>query len=107
MAAQFDLYRTPEAVLVFSGEGLGGMSRTFHSLWERHLLPPRWVHAHRPVLLNSWEAAYFDFDEDKLVGIAASAAKASFSSKSSRSSSCDSMESSSSRERAFLARRPR
>ena len=69
-------FQAPEAVLVCSVEGLGGMSRTFHSLWERHLLPSRWVHAHRPVLLNSWEAAYFDFDEDKLVDIAASAAQA-------------------------------
>ncbi len=71
-----EAFQTPEAALVYSGEGLGGMSREFHSLWEEHLLPPRWVHAHRPVLLNSWEAAYFDFDEEKLVSIAESAAKA-------------------------------
>ena len=71
-----EAFQTPEAVLVYSEEGLGGMSRAFHRLWERHLLPPRWVNAHRPVLLNSWEAAYFDFDEEKLVSIAECAAKA-------------------------------
>jgi len=69
-------FQIPEAVLVYSREGLGGMSRAFHGLWQRHLLPPRWVNKPRPVLLNSWEAAYFDFDEDKLVDIARSAAQA-------------------------------
>ena len=69
-------FQTPEAVLVYSRDGLGGMSRAFHLLWEEHLIPPRWAKAHRPVLLNSWEAAYFDFDEEKLVSIAESAARA-------------------------------
>ena len=71
-----EAFQTPEAALVYSDEGLGGMSRQFHALWEKHLLPRRWVNAHRPVLLNSWEAAYFDFDEDKLAAIAESAAQA-------------------------------
>ena len=52
------------------------MSRGFHRLWERHLLPVKWVARPRPVLLNSWEAAYFDFDEDKLLSIAKAAADA-------------------------------
>ena len=69
-------FQTPEAVLVYSRDGLNGMSRGFHALWEKHLLPRKWIHAHRPVLLNSWEAAYFDFDEEKLVDIARSAAEA-------------------------------
>lgn len=69
-------FQTPEAVLVYSTTGLSGMSQTFHQLWERHLLPRRWVNTHRPVLLNSWEAAYFDFDEEKLMAIAQSAAEA-------------------------------
>ena len=68
-----EAFQTPEAVMVFSREGLGGMSRAFHGLWNRHLLPQRWVCRRRPILLNSWEAAYFDFDEDKLVDIAAAA----------------------------------
>lgn len=69
-------FQAPEAALVYSDQGLGGMSRAFHRLWENHLLPRRWVSAHRPVLLNSWEAAYFDFDEEKLVSIAECAARA-------------------------------
>ena len=71
-----DSFQTPEAALVYSAQGLGGMSRAFHTLWEKHLLPRKWLNAHRPVLLNSWEAAYFDFDEEKLVSIAKSAAEA-------------------------------
>lgn len=66
----------PEVALVCSTEGIGGMSRAFHALWNGRLLPRQWVHAQRPVLLNSWEAAYFDFDADKLVSIAAAAAEA-------------------------------
>jgi len=68
--------QTPEAALVYSDAGLGGMSRGFHRLWERHLLPARWMNRPRPVLLNSWEAAYFDFDHDKLLAIAKAAAEA-------------------------------
>ena len=66
-------FQCPEAALVWSDGGLGGMSRAFHRLWSRHLLPQRWVNRRRPVLLNSWEAAYFDFDEEKLLGIAGAA----------------------------------
>ena len=69
-------FTAPEAALVVSTEGLGGMSRGFHMLWEKHLLPKRWMGADRPVLLNRWEAAYFDFDEDKLVSIAKATADA-------------------------------
>ena len=71
-----EAFQTPEAALVISTEGIGGMSRGFHKLWENHLLPRRWMGVDRPVLLNSWEAAYFDFDEDKLVSIAKAAADA-------------------------------
>lgn len=51
---------SPEAVLVFSDRGLGGMSREFHALYRNRLLPPRFSRAERPVLLNSWEAMYCD-----------------------------------------------
>lgn len=58
-------FQTPETVLVCSSTGLGGMSRTFHDLFRGHLI--RGQHKPRPVLLNSWEACYFDFDHDKLL----------------------------------------
>ena len=61
---------TPEAVHVFSSEGLGGMSRTFHRCYDDHLIRGRWQKEKRPLLINSWEAAYFDFDTDKLISFA-------------------------------------
>ena len=69
--ASFD---TPEAVLVYSAEGIGGMSRSFHRLFTAHLIRSPWKDKNRPVLLNSWEAAYYDFDLAKLQAIAAEAA---------------------------------
>ena len=63
-------FSAPEVVLVFSDEGLGGMSRTYHDLFRNHLIRSKYKFQDRPVLLNSWEAAYFDFDTEKLLGIA-------------------------------------
>lgn len=58
---------TPEAVMVYSDEGLNGMSHQFHDVYRRHLINPRYVHASRPVLINSWEGAYFNFDNERLM----------------------------------------
>ncbi len=63
-------FQTPEAVTVFSANGLGGMSRAFHRLYSSHLIHGEWAHKKRPLLINSWEAAFFDFDGQKLVEFA-------------------------------------
>ena len=63
-------FQTPEAVLVYSNEGLGGMTRTFHRLYRNNLIRGKWKTEKRPLLINSWEAAFFDFDTDKLVSFA-------------------------------------
>lgn len=63
-------FYTPEAVLVYSGEGLGGMSRTFHRLYNDNLVRGIWKNAKRPLLINNWEGTFMDFDDDKLVEIA-------------------------------------
>ncbi|MGI6254125.1 MAG: alpha-galactosidase [Acutalibacter sp.] len=65
-----ETFQTPEAVLVYSDTGLGGMSRTFHHFYLDHLCRSPWTKKERPLLINSWEAAYFDFDDDKLVAFA-------------------------------------
>ncbi len=70
-----EIFQSPEMVMVYSADGLGGMSRTFHHLYLRHLIRSVWRDIERPVLINSWEAAYFDFDDDKLVEFAQEAAK--------------------------------
>lgn len=68
----------PEAALVYSDMGLGEMSRRFHRAIRAHLLPPNWVNTarQRPVLINSWEAFYFDFDEKRLLELACAAHRA-------------------------------
>lgn len=70
-----DTFQTPEAVLVFSPEGLGGMSRALHRFYRRHLLPVAWRDRPRPILVNNWEATYFDFTADKLEAIAIAGAE--------------------------------
>ncbi|MBQ4591824.1 MAG: alpha-galactosidase [Clostridia bacterium] len=66
---------TPEAVIVISGEGLGKMSRVYHKLYRRNLCRGEWADKERPILVNNWEATYFNFDDEKLVAIAEDAAK--------------------------------
>ena len=63
-------FQTPEAVLVYTNEGIGEMSRTFHRLYLGNLVRGRYKTEKRPLLINSWEAAYFNFDTDKLVSFA-------------------------------------
>lgn len=63
-------FTSPEALLVYSAAGLNGMSQTFHQLFRHRLARGVWREKDRPVLINNWEATYFDFDEDKLVNIA-------------------------------------
>jgi len=65
-----EAFQTPEAVLVYSDEGLGGMSRTFHHLYARRLARGIWRDKPRPILINNWEATYFNFTEEKLLRIA-------------------------------------
>jgi alpha-galactosidase len=66
-------FQTPEAILVFSSAGLGAMSRTYHRLYRTRLARGPFRDAPRPILINNWEATYFDFNADKLVAIAARA----------------------------------
>ncbi len=68
-----ETFQTPEAILVYSDLGLNGMSQTFHHLFLNHLIPKPWHKELSPVLLNSWEAAYYDFNEDKLFELASKA----------------------------------
>lgn len=66
---------TPEAVLSFSASGLNRLSQNYHELINKHLIKPDWQEKERPVLLNNWEATYFDFNEHKLMRLARQAKK--------------------------------
>ncbi|MGN0395791.1 MAG: alpha-galactosidase [Coprococcus sp.] len=69
-----EIFQSPEAVLVYSADGIGAMTRTFHDLYRTHLIRSRWKDRVRPVLINNWEATYFDFNIDKLIQIVKEAA---------------------------------
>ncbi len=71
-----DEFQTPEAALVYSGKGLGKMTRTYHDLFRNHLIGKRWLTQDRPVLVNNWEATLMNFDTDVLIGFARSAKEA-------------------------------
>lgn len=64
------VFQTPEALITFSHTGLNGLSQTNHALLRERLVRGKWRDRNRPVLINNWEATYFNFDEDKLVQIA-------------------------------------
>ena len=59
-------FETPEAVLVYSSNGLSGMSQQFHRLYRDYLIRPDYVNKKRPIVLNNWESTYFNFNEEVL-----------------------------------------
>ncbi len=68
-----EAFQSPEAVHVYTNEGLGEMSRIYHRLYMHHLVRGKYKYEKRPLLINSWEGCYFDFDTDKLVAFAKNA----------------------------------
>ncbi|MED4224038.1 alpha-galactosidase [Neobacillus cucumis] len=65
-----EIFQTPEALMVYSSEGLGGMSRTFHKIIRSRVCRGVYRDRTRPILINNWEATYFHFTEKKLKEIA-------------------------------------
>jgi alpha-galactosidase len=65
-----ETFTSPEAVAVYSSEGLGGMSRSFHDLYRNHLSRSNHTFETRPVLLNSWEGLGFDYNQSSMVKLA-------------------------------------
>ena len=63
-----EIFESPEAVFVLSEQGFGGMSRQMHRFVREHIIRGEWKKKERPVLLNSWEASYFKFDKNSLLG---------------------------------------
>ncbi len=63
-------FYSPEAVMVYTNEGLGEMSRIFHKLYSNNLIRGEWKKKKRPLLINNWEGTGMDFDTDKLVSFA-------------------------------------
>ena len=68
-----ETFEAPEAVMAFSAGGLEKLSHIFHDIFRNNLIRSPYVRKPRPVLVNNWEATYFDFDQDKLLEIAKTA----------------------------------
>lgn len=64
-----EIFCSPQAVLAYSHNGLGGLSRAFHDFYREHLVAPAFAKAPRPIVVNNWEATYFNFDAQKLKDI--------------------------------------
>ena len=58
----------------YSKEGLGKLSQNLHRCYRKHLCRGKWKETVRPILVNSWEAAYFNFDGEKICQLASEAA---------------------------------
>lgn len=65
-----DVFEAPEAVMTWSCDGFNGMSRNMHAFVRNCIVRGVWKYKARPVLLNSWEASYFDINERKLLNLA-------------------------------------
>ena len=68
---------SPEAIMTYSSAGIGKMTQNMHDFIRAHILPPAALAPH-PVVLNTWEACYFDIDEQRLVQFAKQAAQTGF-----------------------------
>lgn len=71
-----EVFEGPEVVMAFSENGFTGLSHLYHDFYRTNLCKSKFVtEVQRPVLINSWEAAFMDFDDVKLVEIAKAARK--------------------------------
>lgn len=59
-------FQTPEVLMTYSDKGLNKMSQAFHEIIRERIVRSKFKHADRPILVNNWEATYFDFNEEKL-----------------------------------------
>lgn len=68
-------FHTPEVILSYSGKGLEALSHNFHKVIRENVCRGKYKLCERPVLINNWEATYFDFDNEKILNIAKQAAE--------------------------------
>ena len=67
---QGESFETPEVIMAYSAEGFGKLSRIYHDAYRSNLIRSKYTEQPRPILVNNWEATYFDFDADKIYHIA-------------------------------------
>ena len=69
-----ECFDAPQAILSYSAEGFERLSHQYHDILRDHMCRGKWVHCPRPVVVNTWEAAYFNFDRATVVRLAKDAA---------------------------------
>lgn len=69
-----EMFDTPEVIMSYSAKGMEKLSHNFHKVIREHVCRGKYKLAERPVLINNWEATYFDFNEEKILKIAEQAA---------------------------------
>ncbi|MGN0205115.1 MAG: alpha-galactosidase [Coprococcus sp.] len=70
-----EVFYTPEVAMAYTGEGLSALSHIYHELIRYHVCRGKFRDIRRPVLINNWEATYFDFTGDKIIDIASQASE--------------------------------
>lgn len=70
-----EVFYTPEVAYIYSANGLTDLSHRYHKLIQNHICRGKYKYERRPVLINNWEATYFDFNGDKIFNIAKQAAE--------------------------------
>lgn len=68
-------FLTPQTLVVYSNKGINGMSQLMHDAIRENIIPTKYVYKERPIILNSWEAYYFDFDTNKIKNFILEASK--------------------------------
>ncbi|KAA8490530.1 Alpha-galactosidase AgaA [Porphyridium purpureum] len=71
-----DAFHCPEVIMTYSACGLGDMSRDLHRLMRMQLMPKRWREELCPILINTWEAQYFNVNHENVIELAREASKA-------------------------------
>jgi alpha-galactosidase len=69
-------FEAPESVMSYSAEGFSGLSKSMHAFVRKYIVRGKYKDEPRPILLNSWEAAYFNINEASLLRLAKKAADA-------------------------------
>ncbi|SDP26134.1 alpha-galactosidase [Streptococcus equinus] len=70
-----DSFETPVALMTYSAKGLTHLSQESQLFVQNHIMPKQFAHVERPILINNWEATYFDFKKEKLLDLADEASK--------------------------------
>lgn len=68
-------FQAPEVIHSYSNKGFSKLTHNYHNVIRQHLFRGKYANAQRPILINNWEATYFNFNAEKLLAIAKEAKK--------------------------------